>query len=470
MVMNIKKIFYISFALVLIMQTFSYAKRVDVFNKEVKAPEAEKKTNVSEAVIIDANSKGMKEYSPINPYPVGFNKEEYDSVDNTTISFDTLETRIKWFSPTYLNAKESGSNSAMSQYHILGGNETATYSIKNYSSDMRTDLDNAKDVIREYKDQLRNLDKNSPTYIIDFNTLKATITIAETQYAGYKMQYNALNTYASTIYNMFSSRKALYAAATIDNNGKLVDARERIASGLKSAILSYLKLEIYVELLSKQTSLYKDMYEIKKKNYDLGTATSLDVTNSLNTYETVKKDYNTNKALLKNTKEQIAINLGYKPSEIDSLKFVEPDIDLVYIDSINFDSDKDKAYNSNTTYQSISLSKKDKKLPQSTGEEIFRKRQKSTGEKVITELERLYGELQAAIYAYSGSECLAQVVALTEEANMRKLQNNLVSKVEFDGLEIQNLANKLSVKTAKYDLINATNQYYYATRGQTTIS
>ena len=56
------------------------------------------------------------------------------------------------------------------------------------------------------------------------------------------------------------------------------------------------------------------------------------------------------------------------------------------------------------------------------------------------------------------------------QANLRKFQNNLISELEYKGLEIQNLANTLQVKTAKYDLINATNDYYYAALGHITLS
>ena len=47
---------------------------------------------------------------------------------------------------------------------------------------------------------------------------------------------------------------------------------------------------------------------------------------------------------------------------------------------------------------------------------------------------------------------------------------NLISELEYKGLEIQNLGNILQVKTAKYDLINATNDYYYGALGHITLS
>ena len=65
---------------------------------------------------------------------------------------------------------------------------------------------------------------------------------------------------------------------------------------------------------------------------------------------------------------------------------------------------------------------------------------------------------------------MSEICDINEKANKRKLDNKLVSELEYKGLELQNLANKLQVKIAKYDLINASNDYYYATLGNITIS
>ena len=64
---------------------------------------------------------------------------------------------------------------------------------------------------------------------------------------------------------------------------------------------------------------------------------------------------------------------------------------------------------------------------------------------------------------------LKEICDINDEADKRKLENNLVSELEYKGLELQNLSNKLQVKVAKYNLINAINEYYYAALGDITI-
>ena len=134
------------------------------------------------------------------------------------------------------------------------------------------------------------------------------------------------------------------------------------------------------------------------------------------------------------------------------------------------EDDKTKAYTSNSTYNAIKISDRDKRLPQSTGEELFHKRQEYTSNVIIAEFENLYNDLLSKKLLYDSSMYLKEICDINDEANKRKFDSNLVSELEYKGLELQNLSNKLQVKVAKYNLINATNAYYYASLGDITIS
>ena len=172
---------------------------------------------------------------------------------------------------------------------------------------------------------------------------------------------------------------------------------------------------------------------------------------------------------MRNVKEQICNYLGYNISDIDKLEFVEPDVDFDYINSINLEIDKQNACTSNSSYKAIKLSDKDKKLPQSTGEEILNKRQGYISQKVSASIDDLYTKIKAAQMSYEASLYLDEITKINDQMNKRKLESNLISDLEFCGLEIQNLANKLQVKVAKYNLISATNNYYFAVMGDLDI-
>lgn len=460
-----KKIISVSIIFALSLQLVSYAKRNNPYEGEVEAPLAEAKSNYSEGTVY---SKDLyHEYNPLNPVKPGIDVDEYNSVNNYVVDLKTLESRIKYFSPTYNNIKSSAASSYWMAYYARGGNDVLLYNKGKYTEDAKDMLYTAKNALDSAIKERNSLNPSEERYkkINDLieNTLKPT-------YIGILSSYTVANITINKTRSALGLSRALYNIGNVDNNNQVAFARRTVTKSLKSLVMTYLQLSVYAEVLERQSKLYYDMYVLKLKNQVLGLATAVDVEDSLNAYETAKNDSKKMKTNLINVKEQLALNLGYNISDIDKLEFVEPEVDMNYILSINFEDDKNRAYTSNSAYKSISLSEKDKKLPQSTGEELLHKREEYTSKKVINEFENIYRNLQAKMLSYEGSLYLAEIVNINEQANLRKLQNNLVSELEYKGLEIQNLANTLQVKTAKYDLINATNDYYYGALGHITLS
>lgn len=461
---------YISLILVIIfvLQSIIYAKPKNPYEGEVDMPSAESKVNISEATIISINK--YEEYNPINPVKPGVNKEEYDRVDNYQINLKTLESRIKYFSPTYNNIKLGAESSYWMAFYARGGNDTLVYDYKNYTEEIHDVMSLYKDDIKLYVHQRNLLDRTDPDYTRKYNNLTTQIENSEKAYTATKVAYNVANTTIRRTKQMLGLNNALYNIGNVDNNNRVAFARRSVTKALTSVVLTYFQLSNYVSILEKQSNLYYDMYLLNKKNYDLGLATALDVSTSLETYENIKNTFKTTETTLKNVKEQIAINLGYKISDIDKLEFIEPEPDFEYLESINFDADKERAYTSNSSYNAITLNDKDKKYPQSTGENIFHKRQEYMSSVITAEFENIYNNLLAKKISYESSLYLNDICNINDEANKRKFDNNLISELEYKGLELQNLGNKLQVKVAKYDLINAINEYYYATLGEITIS
>ena len=454
-----RKLISMLLIIVTLLQLTSYAK-VNPFEKEVDEPVAEDSANHSESIIYSENP--YHEYNPVNPIKPGVKKEEYDKVDNYIVDLSTLEYRIKYFSPTYLNIKSSAESMYWMSFYARGGNDIIVYDMKKYTGGVNELANTLKSAMETTIAERSKCSETDPKY----QELTATIE-----------NYRAMYVEAFTMYKTMTMTKsalglsrALYNVGNVNNNNQVTFARNAVTKTIKGLVLSYLQLSTYAEILEKQSKLYYDMYVLKNKNLELGLVTEIDVKQSLDDYETAKNSFKTTKTTLINLKEQIAINLGYKISEVDKLVFIEPTADLDYINSINFEEDKTRAYTSNSAYKSVTLSDKDKKLPQSTGEEIFFKRQEYNSEKVINEFENIYRNLQAKVFAYEGSIYLAQIVAINAQANLRKLNNKLISELEYKGLELQNLGNELQVKQAKYNLINAYNDYYYGALGHITIS
>ena len=461
-----KKIFILLMILVLTTTSICYSKD-NPFATEVEKPVAESKNNVSEGTIIFDSPYNA--YNPLNPVKVGVNQEEYEKVDNYNIDLKTLGLRIKYFSPRYTNIKQSALSSYYMAYYARGGNDTLTFDAKGYTSEI-LDLSNEYKLLYEkYLKERDALDKNDPNYSEKYATLTAQIETYKLMYNGAKTTYDTTNKTINSTKSMLGLGRALYNIGNVDNNTGISSARRQIEKGVSTAILSYLQLKTYVSILEKQSNLYYDIYKLNLKNYDLGIATSIDVSDSLSTYENAKVTMQETKTTMQNVKEQIANNLGYKLSDIDKLVFVEPEVDIDYIKNINLDEDRKRACTSNSSYVNISLNDKDRKLPQSTGENILNQRLKYVSEKVTSEVDNLYDKLQSALIVYESNVYLNEIFNTNIDANKRKFDNKLVSEIEYKGLELQNLATNLQMKVAKYDLISASNEYYYATLGNLSI-
>ena len=355
-------------------------------------------------------------------------------------------------------------------YYARGGNDTLLYDYKYYTDEILDVMNLYKDTMNNFISERNMLDKKDPDYANKYAELTTQINTYKVMYTTVRTTYKTTNTTINRTKSMLGLNRALYNVNDVDNNNSVAFARRSVTKALSSVVLTYMQLSFYTGILEKQMNLYYDMYLLKKKNYELGLATALDVSTSLETYENAKKNYNSTKSTYNNVKEQVAINLGYKISDIDKLVFVEPEPDLDYLSSINFENDITRTYTSNSAYNSLKISEKDKKLPQSTGEEILHKRQDYFSGIITAEFENIYNDLLAKKLLYDSSLYLKEICDITEEANKRKFDNNLVSELEYKGLELQNTGNILQVKIAKYNLINAINEYYYATLGDITIS
>ena len=162
----------------------------------------------------------------------------------------------------------------------------------------------------------------------------------------------------------------------------------------------------------------------------------------------------------------IAINLGYERKDFDKLYFAEPTVDMTYAYEESPSVHYDQAYNSNQAYNNIRSAKRvDAKNPGSTADAIREERLNATKEKIIAKLDNLYDTMKICLYKYNASVYSQEIINLTEIANNRKLENNLVSEVEYRGLVVKNEADRLSFITTKYDLIKSTVNYHYAILG-----
>ena len=133
---------------------------------EVDEPvsQEDSKFNVSEGIIY---SESNYIYNPINNGIPGFKQEEYDKVNNYVINFDTLDLRVKYFSPNYNRDKTNVINNDILSSGLRGKDTT------NITSN--------------------GLDEYNSTLILSRENLVNTIKVEILNYLSAKNKYDILN-------------------------------------------------------------------------------------------------------------------------------------------------------------------------------------------------------------------------------------------------------------------------------------
>ena len=121
---NLSKILYLIIFANVVCINICHAKKKT--SEEVQEPISHEQSIHKSDATIYAGTNSL--YSPINTERPGFVQEEYDKVNNYNVDFDTLELRIKYFSPNYSDAKTDVINTGIMNNGMRGKDTTNTTS------------------------------------------------------------------------------------------------------------------------------------------------------------------------------------------------------------------------------------------------------------------------------------------------------------------------------------------------------
>ena len=378
------KILYLLLIVTLACANICNARGRNKGNKEVEEPVAnEQRVNHSNGIVI---AGGSTRYNPINTTPAGFVQEEYDRVNNYTIDFDTLELRIKYFSPNYNNERVDVINTGVINSGMRG---------------------------------------------------KDTTNITS----------NTLDT----------------------NNSDLVLKMESLVKTIKVEILNYLSANDKYNRLKEQNELYKRLCVLEEQRLRSGLSTALsynnanlESTNALQQCEAARNDM-----LLH--KNNVAKYLGYELSDVDKLIFIEPEVDIEKISSINYDEDLNKMMISDNNYVRTLVSGDEgsngsSKLPGSTGQDIYNRKMQMAKDNVEINFERVFANLINKCRLYvSNLSYLSKIANIKEADNNSKYKSQLISEIDYIRNNIDVIKDRAEVANSKYELLKAYNDYYYDT-------
>ena len=379
---NLSKILYLIIFANVVCINICHAKKKT--SEEVQEPISHEQSIHKSDATIYAGTNSL--YSPINTERPGFVQEEYDKVNNYNVDFDTLELRIKYFSPNYSDAKTDVINTGIMNNGMRGKDTTNTTS----------------------------------------DTLDS-------------------------------------------NNGTLVLKMESLVKVIKNEVVSYLAARDRYIRLKEQSELYKKMLSLEEQSVRAGLSTALNYNNASLESENARQQLLASETEMNRLKSSVAKYLGYNISDVDKLNFIEPEIDITKIASINYEEDLNKMMISDSNYIRTLIkgdegSNGSTKLPGSTGEDIYNRKLQMAKDTVEIDFEKSFANLINKCRLYVNNlSYLSKIANLREAENNSKYQSKLISEIDYIRNNINVIRDRADVASSKYELLKAYNDYYYDT-------
>ena len=304
-------------------------------------------------------------------------------------------------------------------------------------------------------------------YNIDFDTLTLRIKYFSPNYDSSKIDLINNSIINSGMRGVDTTN---ITSNTLDNtNSTLISGMESLVKIVKTEILNYLSAEEKFKRLSIQNELSKRLLNLAEYNLANGLSiateynnANLEETSSFQQMEAARND-------MVKYKTSIAKYLGYSLLDIDKLVFIEPKINIEDIIKIEYEKDFNKMLISDSNYIRTLVagdegSNGSKKLPGSTGQDIYNRKVQMAKQNVEVNFERLYANLINKCRLYvSNLSYLSKIANLKEADNNSKYQNNLINETDYINNSIDVLKDRGLLADSKYELLKAYNDYYYST-------
>lgn len=361
-----------------------------------------------------------------NLIPNELNEDEWQALADNTITFNEIQNRIEFYSPTYSNILNNVGIAIDSSVLSMGASDTAALKMDESAN--------------ELKDAISEMVKNKvPSDIID----------------QYRASLKSVNKARAGL------ARAVVFSNNVSNNINVLQGKFTLTKSLESAILGYLQIDAYCNLAQKQEDLYQKIYKLTLSNVDKGLSTMQEANLAKLEYDSSKSSKEKLISNKNNVMNQIKVLLGYDIN--DELIIVEPEVDLDYFYSINLDKDYDMAYYSNQTYNDARTEGPKSKFESDIS--IMDARLNMIAQKVKSSLEAIYTDCYSKSFLYLASIYQNEILSIESKKVEQQFKSGLLSINEYQGLSLQNLATELNIKLTKYEFIQALRNYEWGRYG-----
>ena len=352
-----------------------------------------------------------------------YSEEEWSKLMDNNLEYSEIEDLVNNFNPSISAAWTSYTSNI----------SNLDYSIK--------DLEIARKELRLLSDNSKEEQEFSNVYL-------------------YTAQANALN---KVIESMNKAKTSLSKISS--TNRPIRQAAMQLTNGVKLMFISYDSLLKSEELLNEQLKLYEGMKTAAKAAESSGMSTSAEYTRAQLQADEVKNNLDSLVAGKESLRKSLIMLCGW--SEQDNPNIVPiTDVDLSKIDTFNPDDDIKKAIGNNFTLIEFRNTKYKKSLGMKESRALSEEQMEAN---LKTNLNSLYADVQSKKSDYEAAKLSLETADINDNIANVKLQNKMISGVEYQGERLKNLQSRQAFETARMELLKSMEVYEAAVAGMAKV-
>ena len=352
-----------------------------------------------------------------------YSEEEWSKLMDNNLEYSEIEDLVNNFNPSISSAWTSYTSNI----------SNLDYSIK--------DLEIARKELRLLSDNSKEEHEFSNVYL-------------------YTAQANALN---KVIESMNKAKTSLSKISS--TNRPIRQAAMQLTNGVKLMFISYDSLLKSEELLNEQLKLYEGMKTAAKAAESSGMSTSAEYTKAQLQADEVKNNLDSLVAGKESLRKSLIMLCGW--SEQDTPNIVPiTDVDLSKIDTFNPDEDIKKTIGNNFTLIEFRNTKYKKSLGMKESRALSEEQMEAN---LKTNLNSLYADVQSKKSDYEAAKLSLETADINDNIANVKLQNKMISGVEYQGERLKNLQSRQAFETARMELLKSMEVYEAAVAGMAKV-
>lgn len=352
-----------------------------------------------------------------------YSEEEWSKLMDNNLEYSEIEDLVNNFNPSISSAWTSYTSNI----------SNLDYSIK--------DLEIARKELRLLSDNSKEEHEFSNVYL-------------------YTAQANALN---KVIESMNKAKTSLSKISS--TNRPIRQAAMQLTNGVKLMFISYDSLLKSEELLNEQLKLYEGMKTAAKAAESSGMSTSAEYTKTQLQAQEVRNNLDSLVAGKESLRKSLIMLCGW--SEQDNPNIVPiTDVDLSKIDTFNPDEDIKKTIGNNFTLIEFRNTKYKKSLGMKESRALSEEQMEAN---LKTNLNSLYADVQSKKSDYEAAKLSLETADINDNIANVKLQNKMISGVEYQGERLKNLQSRQAFETARMELLKSMEVYEAAVAGMAKV-